>query len=200
MAEKTTETIRSKWWLPRCAAIIETVIFIPLAISHPDMALFFGIFLVVLPLFVASIALIVMFVRSLFGWGRFRPIPLLTTLAILWIFPTAFVFYERTHPFALHETARWLGNSKEYKHQVLAQPSTNRELKHIEWDGSGFAGIANQSVYLVFDPSDSLSAKAKNQPTNKLTGIPCKVRYVQRMESQWYSVVFYTDQEWNNCN
>jgi hypothetical protein len=200
MVEKTTEAGRPRWWLPRYVAIIEIVIFIPIAISHPDTVSFLGIFLVLPPLLVASIVLIVLFVRSVIGFGRFRPLPLLTTLAILWVIPTALVFYERTHPFALHETARWLGESEEYKDKVLAQPTSNGELRHIEWDGSGFAGVANQTVYLIFDPSDSLSAAVKGQGRNKFNGIPCEVRSVQRLESHCYSVVFYTDQDWSHCN
>jgi hypothetical protein len=200
MAEKTTEAGRPKWSLPRYVAIIEIVIFVPIAISHPDTVFFLGTFLVLLPLLVASTVLIVLFVRSVIGFGRFRPLPLLTTLAILWVIPTALVLYERTHPFALHETARWLRKSKEYKDKVLAQPTSNGELRHIEWDGSGFAGIANETVYLVFDPSDSLFAGVKGQGRNKFNGIPCEVRYVQRLESYWYSIVFYTDQDWSHCN
>lgn len=52
--------------------------------------------------------------------------------------------------------ARWMFWSGSYKAQVLAQPdSTNNELKHIEWDGWGGAGM-DTTVYLVFDPTDSL--------------------------------------------
>jgi hypothetical protein len=200
MGEKTTEPGRPKWWLPRCAAIIEILIFIPIAISHPDTVFSLGIFLILPILFVASIVLVVLFCRSAFGSGRFRPLPLLTTLAIIWLIPTGLVLYERAHPFALHETARWLGRSREYKDKVLAQPASNGELRHIEWDGSGFAGIANQTVYLVFDPSDSLSAGGEGRGRNKFNGVPCEVPPVQRLESHWYSVVFYTDQDWSHCN
>jgi hypothetical protein len=109
MSEKPTEPGRPKWWLPRCVAIIEIVIFIPIAISHPDSVFFPGIFLILPILSVASIVLIVLFFRSAFGSGRFRPFPLLTTLAILWLIPAGIVLYERAHPFALQESARWLG-------------------------------------------------------------------------------------------
>src|SRR6202035_656864 len=85
MGEKTTEPGRPKWWLPRCAAIIEILIFIPIAISHPDTVFFLGIFLILPILFVVSIVLVVLFCRSAFGSGRFRPLPLLTTLAIIWL-------------------------------------------------------------------------------------------------------------------
>jgi|HubBroStandDraft_6_1064221.scaffolds.fasta_scaffold407095_2 hypothetical protein len=200
MGEKTIEPGRPNWWLPRRVAIVEIVIFIPIAISHPDMVFFLGIFLILPILCAASIVLIVLVFRSVFGSGRFRPLPLLTTLAILWLIPAGLVFYERAHPFALHETARWVGRSKKYKDEVSAQPASNGELRHIEWDGSGFAGIANQTVYLVFDPSDSLSAGGEGRGKTKFNGIPCEVRSVQRLERHWYSIVFYTDQDWSHCN
>jgi hypothetical protein len=55
MGEKPTEPGRPKWWLPRCVAIIEIVIFIPIAISPPDTVFFLGIFLILPILSVASI-------------------------------------------------------------------------------------------------------------------------------------------------
>jgi hypothetical protein len=77
--------------------------------GHPDTVFFLGIFLILPILSVASIVLIILFFRSAFGSGRFRPFPLLTTLAILWLIPAGLVLYERAHPFALQESARWLG-------------------------------------------------------------------------------------------
>jgi hypothetical protein len=200
MVEKPTEAGQLSWRLPSYAAIIEIIIFIPIAISHPDTMFFVGIFLIIPALLIASIVLIVLFVRSVLGLGRVHPLSILATLAILWVIPTSLIFYERKHPFALHETARWLAVSNVYKGKVFAQPTSNGEFRHIEWDGSGFAGVANQTVYLVFDPSDTLSAAVKSHRADKFNGIPCEVRSVQRLESHWYSVVFYTDQDWGHCN
>jgi len=82
----------------------------------------------------------------------------------------------------------------------LAQPvPPNNELKHIEWDGSGFAGVANNTVYLAFDPTDALSTAAKSHQPGKFNGIPCKVLMVRRLESHWYTVLFYTDETWDQC-
>ena len=51
--------------------------------------------------------------------------------------------------------ARWLIWSRSYKAEVLAQPnSASGELKHIEWDGWGWAGM-DTTIYLVFDPTNS---------------------------------------------
>jgi hypothetical protein len=65
---------------------------------------------------------------------------------------------------------RWFLWSGRYKNKVLAQPaSVNGALKHIE----------DFSVFLVFDPADSLSAPAKSRQSGKLNGIPCEVSSVR---------------------
>src|SRR6266403_2388687 len=96
--------------------------------------------------------------------------------------------------------ARWLVSSHRYKSEVSAQPTpTSGEFKHIEWDGWGWAG-QDTTVYLVFDPADSLSLAASTHLSGKFAGIPCEVPEVSRFESQWYAVTFYTNQEWGRCN
>lgn len=98
-----------------------------------------------------------------------------------------------------HEMVLWSGR---YKDKVLAQPaSINGGLKHIEWDGWGWGG-QDFSVFLVFDPADSLSGPAKSRQSGKLNGIPCEVSSVRRMDSHWYIVFFdgYVDQSsWDSC-
>jgi hypothetical protein len=92
--------------------------------------------------------------------------------------------------------ARWMLWSHSYKAEVLAQPnSANEELKHIEWDGWGWAGM-DTTVYLVFDPTDALSQAASSRQPGKYSGIPCEVFLVRRLESRWYTVWFYTNYEW----
>jgi hypothetical protein len=94
------------------------------------------------------------------------------------------------------DSARWLLWSNAYKSEVLAQPaSPTRELKHIEWDGWGFAG-AHTFVFLAFDPTDALFAAANSQRPGKFTGLPCKVVVVRRLESHWYTVRFYAETYW----
>jgi hypothetical protein len=120
------------------------------------------------------------------------------TLAVLWVMVVCFVLYSRAHPFAIRESAKWLLYSREYKQEVLAQPTpANAELKHLEWESSGFAGVANNISYLVFDPTDALSATTSNQ-NSKLKGVPCEPRAVRRLENHWYAVLFYTDQVWDD--
>jgi len=96
---------------------------------------------------------------------------------------------------------RWALGSKDYKSMVLAQPaSASGEFQHMEWDGWGFAGSGDTTVYLVFDPGESLEKEIKLHPSGKFTGIPCKVPKIQRLEDHWYSVQFYTDDAWGYCN
>jgi hypothetical protein len=114
---------------------------------------------------------------------------LIVALAVfIWNFPT------------VHSAARWLIWSRGYKSQVLSQPAlANGELKHIEWDGCGWAG-QNTTVFLVFDPMDSLSAAARNHQPGKFNGIPCEVFLVRRLESHWYTAQLYTNEHWRQCN
>jgi len=106
--------------------------------------------------------------------------------------------FENSHE--LHTTTRWLLWSKDYKADVLTQVSANGALRHIEWDGWGGFGAGDTYVYLVFDPYDSLSTAARSHSSGKFSGIPCEVYRVRRLESQYYTVVFYTNTEWDNCN
>jgi hypothetical protein len=95
---------------------------------------------------------------------------------------------------------RWLVRSRSYQAAVLAEPnSANEELKHCEWDGWGWAA-EDTTVYLVFDPSDSLSAASREHRAGKFSGIPCEVPLVERMGKNWYAVRFYTDEWWGRRN
>lgn len=98
---------------------------------------------------------------------------------------------------SLRSSLRWLLGSRRFKAEVLAQPSPrNGELRHMEWDATGFAGVANSTLYIVFDPSDALATVTR--PV-KAAGIPCEVPLVRRLEKHWYAVRFYTDEEWGDC-
>jgi hypothetical protein len=101
----------------------------------------------------------------------------------------------------IRPSIRWLLWSHRFKAEVLAQPApANGELRHMEWEATGFAGVANNTVYLVFDPTDSLAVAAKSHSPGKFTGMPCEVLSVLRLESHWYSVLFYTDEAWGQRN
>jgi hypothetical protein len=95
--------------------------------------------------------------------------------------------------------ARWFALSRRYKAEVLAQSSISRQLKHIEWDGWGGNPVGDWTVYLVFDPTNSLSAAARSRTSRKFNGIPCDVDNVRRLESQWYSVTLAMNEWWEQC-
>jgi hypothetical protein len=180
------------------AAIIGSVIFALIAMCHPDTVFLFAI--VIAPLLILiSIGSIIWLIQEAVANRYEQFLPTIGMLAVFWAASMSLFFYERGHPFELHETAKWLARSKYYKSEVFARPESPTELKHIGWDMSGFAGMFNNTVYLVFDPADTLSTAAKSGQPGKFEGIPCKVRVVRRLESQWYAVLFYTDEYWGAC-
>ena len=76
----------------------------------------------------------------------------------------------------LRPSLRWLLWSHRLKAEVLTQPTTaNGELKHVEWDGFGGAPVGDWTIYVVFDPTDSLSVAAKDDRSGSYRGIPCEV-------------------------
>ena len=97
-------------------------------------------------------------------------------------------------------SVRWLLRSRSYKAEVSAQPdSASGELKHIVWDGWGWGG-EDTTVYLVFDPTDSLAMPSVERRRGKFNGIPCEVPSITRMERNWYAVQFYTNELWGRRN
>lgn len=191
MIDKRAETGRFGWRLPLYLLIVGSIVLIVAASCPPDIFLLLNVFVIAPVLIILSIALLIYLVV------RHRPqlLPFMTVVVVLWAVAVFLFHYNRAHPFALHETVKWFVWSPEYKHEVLEQPSLNGDLKHIEWDGSGFAGVEN-NVYLVFDPSDSFS-KAK---ALRFNGKSCDVWEVNRLERDWYAVLFYTGQSWDGCN
>jgi hypothetical protein len=107
-----------------------------------------------------------------------------------------FIAYGQLRPIL-----RWTLWSHRYKTELLAQAApANGELKHVEWESSGWGPIGPTIVYLVFDPTDSLSEAAKSHRPGRFSGIPCEVPRVQRLESHWYAVTFYTEESWGERN
>ena len=107
-----------------------------------------------------------------------------------------FVGYGQLRPIL-----RWTLWSHRYKSELLAQATpANGQLKHVEWERSGWGPVGPTIVYLVFDPTDSLSVAAKSHRAGRFSGIPCEVPRVQRLESHWYAVTFYTEESWGEDN
>lgn len=194
MIAKRAEAYHLSWRVPLYFIIVGSIILFAVAGCQADISLLVNVFVIAPILIVLSIALLIYLV------ARHRPdvLPFMAAVAVLWALAVSLFHYNREHPFALHKTLKWHAWSQEYKQEVLKQPSSNGDLKHIEWDGSGFAGAEN-NVYLVFDPSDSL-LKAKKNKSLKFSGKSCDVREVNRLERDWYAVLFYTDQTWDECN
>jgi len=98
--------------------------------------------------------------------------------------------------------AVWVKGSRTYKQQVLAATETDGELKHVEWDGDGWGGAATGDwmSYVVFDPSNSLATTMNSDQPRKVAGIPCTIIKVQRLESQWYSIVLDMNQFWDKMH
>jgi hypothetical protein len=144
-------------------------------------------------LFIASIVSMFLLTDAI---GKRRRQSLLA-LVILWAVSAVLV----QNYSAIRDQGRWLVSSHGYKVKVLAQPnSATAEMKHIEWDVWGFAGAGDTTVFLVFDPTDSLSEAARNHHPGKFDGIPCEVSFVRRLERGWYAVRFYTDEYWGQRN
>jgi hypothetical protein len=120
-------------------------------------------------------------------YGSLIVLSFIIAVAIAWQFYT------------IRSAVRWFAWSHNYKAEVLSQPSLNTELKHIEWDGWGWTG-QDTTVYLVFDPAESLSTAAREHRPGKLNGIPCEVPVVDRLEKNWYTVQFYTNEWWGRRN
>jgi hypothetical protein len=178
------------WRLPLYAAVAALILFVPLLIGGLDILEMPYIFVAV-PIF--TLALLIAAVRKK-GARRLT----LLGVAIVYAVVSWGLFRNSRE---LRTTGRWLLWSKEYKAKVLSQPTpSNEALRHIEWDGWGYAGVGNTIVYLVFDPNDSLLAAAKTHSSGKFGGLPCEVARVRRLEKNYYTVLFYTDTEWDSCN
>jgi hypothetical protein len=187
---------RLNWQVRLYTALAGLILFVGIEICQADTALLLYIFIVAILLLSSSVLL----VCAAIGKNRRRYLQQLSTLMIFLVVAVGVFFFGRMYPFAIRSAARWFVWSQHYKTLVLAQPSPpNNELKHIEWDGSGFAGVANTTVYLAFDPADSLSTPAKSHGPGKFNGIPCEALLVRRLEAHWYAVLFYTDQTWGQC-
>lgn len=101
----------------------------------------------------------------------------------------------------IRESLRWFLWSNSFKAELKASvDSKPGELKHMEWEATGFGGVANDTIYLVFDPTDVLAPAAQKGSPGKFIGLPCEVLKVRRLERQWYSVRFYTDEAWGERN
>jgi hypothetical protein len=183
---------RFDWVLLSSAVVGASVVFVSLMV--------YSAYAVFLYLFLFAPILLACLVISVDDANRKRRRQSLSMLVtIVALLGTSWVLLKNEG--TIRPSLRWLLWSHRFKAEVLAQPApSNGELTHMQWDATGFAGVANTTVYLVFDPTDSLAEAAKSRSPGKFTGMPCEVLRVLRLESHWYSVLFYTDEEWGQRN
>lgn len=195
MTEGMNARKRDNWWLlPLYAAAVALIVFLPIFMFNgfdiTELAYVF-VFIPLGGLFFAVVLLATAFIK------KSSP-----SRSIFLIFPaywavSAVLFMNSAE---LRVRTRWLLHSNECKESLLArQVPANGDLRHIEWDGWGFAGM-DTTEYLVYDPSDSLSGAASSKAKGKFPGIPCEVPRVRRLESRWYAVTFYTGMGWGKCD
>ena len=183
---------RFDWVSPSCVVVGTSVVFVSLMV-YSAYAKFLYLFLFA-PIFLACLVILIAAAIDK------RPRQCLSTLLTLVAFLGASWLLSKNEG-TLRPSIRWLLSSHRFKAEVLARPApANGELRHMEWEATGFAGVANNTVYLVFDPTDSLAVAATSHSPGKFNGVPCEVLRVLRLESHWYSVVFYTDEEWGQRN
>lgn len=187
MTDKQLESRKLDWQMFLYAGLAAIFVFIPLVISESWDVLY---------LFIVAPGLLIMGLCAII-YATFRKnLRIAVMVATFWAV-SAFLFLDASE---VRSPIKWLLLSQQYKTQVLAQlASPSGDFKHVEWDGWGWAGM-DTSVYLVFDPTDSLNGAARNHQSGKFDGIPCEVPSVRRMQSHWYTVMFYTDKDWSGCD
>lgn len=138
---------------------------------------------------IALVSTLLLFAFGIAKKGRQR----LAALLVVMTYVFAAMLLKSNYSLA-RDHVRWLFLSGGYKTQVLAQPRS-AELKHVEWDGWGFAG-SDTTVFLVFDPRDSLAGAVEASSPIRSPALPCEVARIRRLDRQWYAVLFYTDTYW----
>jgi len=155
----------------------------------------FPLLFIVIPI-VCLALLIVILIASV---RKRKRLQLSAAIALAAVIAISFAMSRLSDP--IRESLRWFLWSNSFKAELKASPDSRPgQLKHMEWEATGFGGVANDTIYLVFDPTDVLATAAQNGSPGKFTGLPCEVLKVRRLERQWYSVRFYTDEAWGERN
>jgi hypothetical protein len=183
--DSRSEGARFGWRMLVYGPSAAVIIFLPLLISSNTDVLY--IFLIVPALAFTGICVLI--------YAAIRK-DLWVALMVLAFFAVSAVMF--LGQFQICTLTRWFLWSGHYKKEVLAERTpVNGDLKHIEWDGWGFAGM-DSTVFLVFDPANSLAAAAHNNQFGKFKGIPCDVSDVERMDSDWYLIEIAFG-NWDGC-
>jgi hypothetical protein len=125
-----TTTNQFNWWLPLYGALGATIVCLPKVVFGNDI----GTFLVtgIIAAILCLILLVLFFLKI-----RRQTLPALAMVAAF--LSVSWLLFHISDD--VRTAGRWLIGSKRYKAEVLAQPkSAINKLKHVEWDGWGFAG------------------------------------------------------------
>lgn len=128
----------------------------------------------------------------------FRSWSMAGAIAFLFAASAFLIALQRDDPYWMRSESRWLFRASSYKQLVLAQPLSPQELKHVEWDGWGGAAVGDTTMYLVFDPNDSLLQASRDGSSGAVSGVPAPVDRVHRLEPHWYTVLLPTDFQWQD--
>lgn len=181
---------RPNLWVATGAGIVAALASLYLSVFSDGAAVLLYLVAVVAPL--SLIIFLAMFVRP---WRQEWP-TIVCALAAFFISTwVGFRLFPR-----YRFDVRWFVTASDYKREVLMQPvPASGQLRHTEWDGWGFVPSGNTVVYVVYDPSNSLLESSKPNAHMSVSGLPCDVSRVKRLEENWYAVVFYTDTDWEHC-
>lgn len=101
--------------------------------------------------------------------------------------------------YALRTTYRWAFHASAYKRRLFARHDSDPNgMIYMDWDGWGMAG-SDTEAYLVHDPTDRLRFSSRGRYGLRAQGLACEVWKIRRLEKEWYSVVFFTNEGWGAC-
>jgi hypothetical protein len=176
------------WCFPLCVAGSGALTLFPLTVSSSDLSVIFYA-LTTVPL------VCLFFLIPSFKYRGKQRVAAVSAFSAFLIF-TAIL---NTHFVDIRDAVRWSVHGRAFRAEVLAQSDlTGASLRHVEWEGWGFAG-SDTTVYLVFDPTDTLAAAAKKRSSGKFGDVPCEVFRIRQREKEWYTVQFYTNTDWEYC-
>ena len=183
---------RFSWRLPLCVVAGTCTVLLLLMLYGPDAPILYVLFIAP----IVCLTCLALLAAAILRKKLYRSLSILLML-VAFLAASGALFINRG---TLRPALRWLLWAHRYKAEVLAQVTpTNGQFKHVEWDGWGGTPVGDWTVYIVFDPTDSLSAAANSGPDRKFSGIPCKVDDVRRLESHWYSVTLGMNAWWDRC-
>lgn len=148
---------------------------------------------------VLAMASVVFLVAAVWTRGLRRRLSMLCVTALLWGMTPPLLGLGDRYSRLVDDRLRWWCWGGYYQRLILAQPAQVGELRHVEWDGWGIAGIETEA-YLVFDPDDVVPSRAGLRESGQIRGIPCGVANTDRLSAHWSIVTMYTNTDWGHCD